>query len=81
MLCVRSSWPSTFRFAPILTIVLGIGIANCSLSIGQDRLTKVRNDKSKIAEAGEWIYNDLPAAQAKAQAERKPLLVVLRCIP
>jgi len=80
MLCVLNSCPRAFRLVPILTFVLGIGIANCR-SFGQDRLTKVRNHKSKIAEAGEWIYNDLPAAQAKARAESKPLLVVLRCIP
>lgn len=45
------------------------------------RETKVRADKEKVTGEGFWIYNDLPAAFAKAEETGRPLLVVLRCIP
>lgn len=45
------------------------------------REKKVREDKAKVTGEGFWIYNDLPAAFAKAKETGKPLLVVLRCIP
>jgi len=31
--------------------------------------------------AGTWIYDDLEAGIAEAARTRKPLLVVLRCVP
>ena len=48
---------------------------------GQDRETKVRNDKKSVLEAGHWIYNDLPAGLAQAKRTGKPLAVVFRCVP
>lgn len=47
----------------------------------EDRKAKVLNDRSQVAAAGEWIYNDLPRGFAEARLSGKPLLVVLRCIP
>lgn len=46
-----------------------------------DRDTKVRNDKAEVTEAGFWIYDDLEKGLALAKQSRKPLLVVIRCIP
>ncbi len=30
---------------------------------------------------GEWVYDDLAAGFEQARAVKKPLLVVLRCVP
>ncbi len=45
------------------------------------RVTAVRGDRSKMPAGGRWIYNDLDAGFALAKANKKPLLVVLRCLP
>lgn len=34
-----------------------------------------------MAKNDRWIYNDVDAAFAKAKTEKKPVLVVLRCVP
>ena len=47
----------------------------------KSREQKVREDRSKVEQAGFWIYNDLPLAFQRAEATKKPLIVVLRCIP
>jgi hypothetical protein len=46
-----------------------------------DRDTKVRNDKQEVVEQGFWIYDDLEKGIALAKRTKKPLLVVIRCIP
>ncbi len=48
---------------------------------GQDRATKVRNDRKNFQESRDWIYNDLQKGVEAARAAGKPLLVVFRCIP
>ena len=51
-------------------------------AFGQNkRDIKVRNDRSEFEDSDFWIYNDLPRGLAEAKAEKKPLLVVFRCIP
>lgn len=47
----------------------------------QDRETKVRNDKALLENSDHWIYNSLPRGLRLAKLNKKPLLVVLRCIP
>lgn len=47
----------------------------------QDRDTKVRQDRDKIAGDEKWFYNDLENGIVRAREQNKPLLVVLRCIP
>jgi hypothetical protein len=47
----------------------------------KDREGSVRADKESMAENDRWIYNDVDAAFAKAKTEKKPVLVVLRCVP
>ncbi|MBA4186494.1 MAG: peptidase [Planctomycetaceae bacterium] len=42
---------------------------------------KVRDDKVKVEADGFWIYNDVPKAIEVAKAEKKPIVVVLRCLP
>ena len=52
-----------------------------SLVSAQDRNTKVRNDRTRFAESTDWVYNDLSQGMNAAAAAKKPLLIVLRCIP
>lgn len=65
-----------------LLILLGLGAAlSTTVSVGQSRLEKVLGDRDRVTREGFWIYNDWPAALKEAKESKKPLLVVLRCIP
>ncbi len=66
------------RFPLPLALLL---TALASTAIAQDRDTKVRNDRKAVAGDDSWIYNDLARGVKLARDEKKPLLVVLRCIP
>lgn len=57
---------------------LAIGL---SPAAAQDRATKVRGDRERVAADERWIYNDLPRGIEEARESSKPLLVVFRCIP
>jgi serine protease Do len=46
-----------------------------------DRAGAVRNDKSAMEKDPRWIYNDWRRGFKEAAAKKKPLLVVLRCVP
>ena len=35
----------------------------------------------KVEADGFWIYNNLPKAFEEAKKDKKPIIVVLRCIP
>jgi serine protease Do len=48
---------------------------------GQDRDTKVRNDRKAFQSSLDWIYNDLDQGVRASKESGKPLLVVFRCIP
>ena len=50
-------------------------------ALGQDRDTKVRDDRESFQTSRDWIYNDLGAGVRAAKASGKPLMVVFRCIP
>ena len=41
----------------------------------------MRDDRTKVEKDGFWIYHDLPLAFQRAEETKKPLIVVLRCIP
>lgn len=41
----------------------------------------VHDDRDALSENATWIYNDLKVAFAKAEAAKKPLMVIHRCIP
>ena len=51
-----------------------------STAAAQDRDTKVRNDRKTVASDESWIYNDLARGVKLARDEKKPLLVVIRCM-
>ena len=48
---------------------------------GQDRDTKVRDDRDAFRTIDAWVYNDLDAAFEQARLSKKPILAVLRCVP
>jgi hypothetical protein len=62
---------------------LGVALVllGSSALVAQDRRAKVLEDREQLADDERWIYNDLAAARQRADEQRKPLLVVLRCIP
>jgi serine protease Do len=47
----------------------------------KDREGAVRSDREKMQNHDRWIYNDTDKAFAQATREKKPILVVLRCVP
>lgn len=53
----------------------------CSTGLAQTRDEQVRGDKQKLEDNDKWIYNDLEKGIEAARAEKKPLLIVFRCIP
>ena len=66
---------SNFAISLLFTAVFA------STALAQDRDTKVRDDRKAIADDESWIYNDLARGVKLARDEKKPLLVVIRCIP
>ena len=47
----------------------------------KDREAAVRKDRAMLANDSRWIYNDFQRGFQEAKRVRKPLLVVLRCVP
>ena len=47
----------------------------------KDREGAVRGDRAKMADDARWIYDDVDKGFEAARAQKKPLLVVLRCVP
>ena len=56
-------------------------LTTTSISQAQTREEKVTQDRERVQSTGYWIYNDLQQGFAQAEATKKPILVVLRCIP
>jgi hypothetical protein len=66
------------RLLSALTLTLAFALPATAQN---PREKKVRDDKVKVEADGFWIYNNLPKAFEQAKAEKKPMVVVLRCIP
>lgn len=47
----------------------------------QTRDEQVLKDRELLSEDENWYYDDLDAAALEAAKQKKPLMVVLRCIP
>lgn len=64
-------------------MLVGWWIVACALLAGRTTRAEdsLRETLKDIEISSHWIYDDLPAAVAQAQATHKPLLVVLRCVP
>ena len=53
----------------------------CSLSFAQTREQKVKDDKTKNEASGFWHYNNFTKGVEDAKTNKKPMMVVLRCLP
>lgn len=70
---------AAFRITVSCIIAFCIAAGGLSeLALAQPSLGQAIKD---IEVADHWIYDDLPRAVAEAKRSRKPLLVVLRCVP
>lgn len=47
----------------------------------QTRDQQVLKDRELLSEDENWYYDDLDAAALEAAKQKKPMMVVLRCIP
>ena len=64
---------------PLLLALSGSGLH--AQNKAEERAQKVQGDKKHVEALGVWIYDDLPRGIAVATSNKKPLLVVFRCIP
>lgn len=64
-----------------ISLITLLVLTTTSFSLAQTREEKVRRDREHVESTGYWIYNDLKQGFAQARATKKPMLVVLRCIP
>ena len=59
-----------------------VALLTCNVAIAQNkREQQVRQDHTAYADDESWNYGDLQQAFRIAGNEKKPLLVVFRCIP
>lgn len=65
-----------FAAAMILCSLLSV---SCFAQNERERV--VREDKRSLALDDSWIYDNLDEAMGTAQAARKPLMVLIRCLP
>jgi hypothetical protein len=67
---------------PIIPVIaLALFAASAFSETVKDREGAVRGDKAAMEHDVRWIYNDYKKGFQRAEAEGKPLLVVLRCVP
>ena len=65
-----------------LVVVLGMAGAVGAPACGRlEAQTDLRDRLGDFQAASHWIYDDWPAAKARAAKEKKPLFVVFRCVP
>ncbi|MFM1749707.1 MAG: hypothetical protein RLZZ188_3373, partial [Verrucomicrobiota bacterium] len=68
--------------APALLVALSlILVAALRGEAVKDREGAVRGDRARMENDARWIYNDVDRGFAEAARTRRPLLVVLRCVP
>lgn len=53
--------------------------SNCANA--QTRDEQIRQDKKDLADDDSWYYDDFEKATEVALQQKKPMMVVLRCIP
>ena len=66
--------------AGVITCLLSSGITQAQ-NVQNKRETQVRQDKSVFEKDDTWIYGELDLAREIAAKEKKPLMVVFRCVP
>ena len=69
-----------FRVLAALALTFALALPDPAAA-QNPREKKVRDDKVKVEADGFWIYNNLPKAFEEAKKDKKPVVVVLRCLP
>lgn len=67
---------------PITTLMVALlcGIPNSTMAQNQ-RDALIRRDRELWSQVEAWNYENLESARDRAAEEKKPLMVVLRCVP
>lgn len=74
--------PLCFRRTAIFTLPLAMMASCLSNDVNaQSRDEKVIRDRDTVTKEGSWLYDDVEKGFAAATKSKKPLMVVLRCIP
>ena len=64
------------------SLVFALSFVCVSVGLGQNqREQAVREDRKNLARDTSWIYDDLERSIAEAKAKRKPIMVLIRCLP
>lgn len=66
---------------PTILSLLIVFAASTTTLRSEDRATRVRKDLEESLAKGLWIYNDLDQGFEEARKKKRPLLVVIRCVP
>ncbi len=74
---MKSTFP---KVAAVCSLAL-VWSSLTSLGVAQTRDEKVLSDRDRFSESDTWIYNDLETARTEASLQKKPMLVLFRCIP
>lgn len=70
------------RFGTIWVVLPLVMLGACGKAqVQNERREKLERDRAAYATQSGWIYDELGQGFEVAAAERKPLLVALRCIP
>ena len=63
------------------TLLILCSVSPMACHAQNERERAVREDKEKLELDETWIYDDLDEAMANARAARKPVMVLIRCLP
>ena len=64
-----------------LVMILSVAPPFSRTADGQTRDEQVLKDRDLLSENDNWYYDDLDAATLEAAKQKKPMMIVLRCIP
>ncbi|MHC4136352.1 MAG: hypothetical protein ACYS0K_15375 [Planctomycetota bacterium] len=56
-------------------------LAHTAVPAQDEHEVAVHDDRTDFGSGGAWVYNDLRRGMALARKGKKPLLVVIRCVP
>ena len=65
-----------FRIVATMAVLLFSSVLHA-----QTRDEQVLADRQRLLDDASWVYDDLEQARKVAASEKRPLMVVLRCIP
>ncbi len=65
----------------VAMFTIGFFLTGSSIAQEKTRDERVLDDRAKMLENQDWVYEDFEQASMVAEKQGKPLMVVLRCIP